>query len=72
MYRRALGCVFVVTFSVLGCAGNVDGARPSDMSEQQHESAAAAHDREATEHARKYDPKALTEFDDCTEYLGSC
>ena len=72
MYRRALGCGFLMTFGVLGCAGSVEGARPSDMTEQQHESAAASHNREATDHAQKYDPKALTEFDDCTQYLGSC
>ena len=57
MFLRALGCGFLMTFGVLGCAGNVAGARPSDMSQQQHESAAAAHSIEAT---------------DCTEDLGSC
>ena len=72
MYRRALGCGFLTTFSIWGCAGSVTGARPSDMSQQQHESESALHNHEAAEHSQSYNPKALTEFDDCTQYLGSC
>ena len=57
---------------VLGCAGSVTGARPSDMSQEGHEAAAASEQQEATQHANEYDPKALTVIDDCTQYLGSC
>ena len=72
MYRLALGIGFLMTPAVLGCAGNVAGAHPSDMSQQQHEAVAASHEHAAAEHGGKYDAKALNQVDDCAQYLGSC
>lgn len=52
-----------------GCASNVAGARPSDMSQTEHESVAAEEQTKAASHSRQYDPTALTAVDDCTQSL---
>lgn len=56
----------------LGCAGPIAGARPGEMSMQQHRSTAAGHAQAGDEHAAQYDEKAMTDPGDCFQYLGSC
>lgn len=67
-----IGLAFLMVPMASGCASNVAGARPSDMSQQQHESVATEERTKAASHSRQYDPAALTAVDDCTQYLGSC
>lgn len=72
-YRTAIGFAFVTMSEGSGCGGGVAGARPSDMSEKEHESAAEQHEHEAAGHAQQYDPKAVDRtYTDCAQYLGSC
>ena len=73
MFRKAIPFTFILIPGVFGCAGSVPGARPQDMSEQQHATAAAEHEREGMQHASRYDPEAATGVArDCAQYLGSC
>lgn len=75
MNRNMIECAILVAAGSLGlgCGGGVAGARPSEMSQQQHEAAGAQHAQESSQHARQYDPKAVDRvYTDCVEYLGSC
>jgi len=70
--RRAIEFGLLMMPGMLGCGGTVANARPSDMSQAQHESAGTQHAREATEHAQQYDPNATGTVAQCDQYLGSC
>ena len=75
MNRKVIELAALVMAGSLGfaCGGGVAGARPSDMSEQQHAAVAEQHQKEADQHARQYDPKAVDKvYTDCVQYLGSC
>lgn len=61
----------VLSFA-LGCAHDIAGTHPHDVSQHSHEAAAAHHVDEATGHAANYDEHAKTDPEDCAQYLGSC
>lgn len=57
----------LLTLPLIACASS--GTRPSDMTGAEHEAHAAAERKESTQHARQYDPNALT----CPPYVpGEC
>jgi hypothetical protein len=60
----------LVTLGVFGC-GSSNGTSPHDMSATEHEASAGAEQEEASEHARRYDPAALTEVDPVVRTTGS-
>lgn len=72
MLRKIIAlALFTVPFAT-GCSGGVAGARPQDMSQAEHQAAAAQHEHAGGEHAAQYDDKAMTDPGDCMQYLGSC
>jgi hypothetical protein len=62
---------FVIVPVLAGCGG-VQGARPGDMSQSEHQSTAAEQERLAHQHGAQYNPSAMTNPGDCMQYLGSC
>ncbi len=52
---------FLISLPFLGCTAATPGARPHDMSTEEHEARAEEEDRQATAHARQYDSQADVE-----------
>ena len=70
--------VFALSAVLFGCGPSMTpGAQPHDMSVAQHEAMARQEDRNAAEHAQKYDPAAGTNRERClatrvSEGSGAC
>jgi hypothetical protein len=62
---------FVIVQLIAGCGG-VQGARPGDMSQNEHQSTASQEELLARQHGAQYNPSAMTNPGDCMQYLGSC
>jgi hypothetical protein len=73
MFRETIPIALLIAAGAFGCGGSVPGARPQDMSAQQHEAVAAQEEREGMRHASQYNPDArAATVEDCAQYLGSC
>jgi hypothetical protein len=65
MKPYAIAILALGSFSGIGACASTPGARPSDMSVAEHESAAGAHENEARPHADLYDPNAQVKATRC-------
>jgi hypothetical protein len=64
MNRAILATIAFGSSTLLACA-STPGAKPSDMSEAQHEQAAGVHEAQATEHGAQYSAGAQTTATAC-------